>query len=116
MTDSLSATRLISLGLWEFALRSSLGWHPDGNVQLERHLERGFESGVIKPLTGDWGCVPRSRLRRQTKPKTPFGICYMLDVVVAHDTDSIERAFCPQTDMGIQPLGLQDLSKQYEGL
>jgi hypothetical protein len=40
----------------------------------------------------------------------------MLDVVVAHDTDSIERALCPQTDMGIQPLGLQDLSKQYEGL
>jgi hypothetical protein len=40
----------------------------------------------------------------------------MLDVVVAHDADSIERAFCPQMDMGIQSLGLQDLSKQYEGL
>jgi hypothetical protein len=63
-------------------LHSFLGWHPDGNVQLERHLGREFGGGVN--LAGGGGlCWVVPDLRRQTKPKMPFGICHILDVVAA---------------------------------
>jgi hypothetical protein len=95
-------------------LHSFLGWHPDGNVQLERHLGRERGGGVN--LAGGGGCVG-SFLIYVAKPSLKclleFATYWMWWL---HDADLIECTFCPQTDMGILSWGLQGLGKQYEGL
>lgn len=87
-----------------------------GNVQLERHLEREFESGV-KPLNGGRDCV-ESFLIYVTKPSPKclleFATYWMWRLhmmptrLKAHFVRKQIWEFCHG--------GLQDLSKQYEGL